>query len=65
MDLHQILTALDLRTQGDLAAAMDPPLNQSAISHWKKRGIGDAIKRRLERLAIARGVEVSSLGLDQ
>ncbi len=64
MDIHQIMKTLGFPTQGDLAKAFDPPLNQSAISHWKRRGMGDAVKRRLEHLAIQRGVDPAALELD-
>lgn len=64
MDIHQIMKTLGFATQETLAAAFDPPLNQSAISHWKRRGIGDAVKRRLEHLAVRRGVDPAELELD-
>ncbi len=64
MNIHHIMKTLGFLTQGDLAAAFNPPLSQSAISHWKSRGIKDAVKRRLEQLATQQGVDPAELKLD-
>lgn len=49
-------------TQASLAAALG--IRASAISNWKRKGISDAMKWRLLRLASARGIELSPETLD-
>ncbi len=62
MDMDKVLRALGFTTQHELATAYGVHL--SAVTHWKRRGIGDAVKRRLERLAAERGVDKAELELD-